>query len=71
MDFGQTLESKANITNIFVDAPAMNAIILPGSTGTIGAALSNITEIKDFPVRQFDQADHIFSIHFGLNYIAC
>ena len=44
--------------------------IVPGGTGVFNATFGNRTEIEDFLVRRFDQADYILGVSFGVTHLA-
>lgn len=69
-DFGATLGPETTVTHTFADAPALDVIIVPGGTGVINATLGNQTEIEDFLVRRYEQAEYVLGISFGVTHLA-
>lgn len=69
-DFGQTLGPETTVTHTFADAPALDVIIVPGGTGVVRASLDNNTEIEEFLVRRFDQAEYVLGVSFGVTHLA-
>lgn len=69
-DFGYTLGPSTVATHTFLDAPALDVILVPGGYGNLALVQKNDTSIEDFLIRRAPFTEYVLSVCTGAVHLA-
>lgn len=65
MDLGHMLRPTILATHSFLDAPALDVLLIPGGVGNVVLEQHNDTSVEDFVKLRYDQVDYMMSVCTG------
>ncbi|KAK4105445.1 class I glutamine amidotransferase-like protein [Parathielavia hyrcaniae] len=70
MDLGFMLQPKLSATHTFLDAPALDVLLVPGGFGTVALQQANDTDIPTFLRNRFGSLEYLLSVCTGSALVA-
>jgi putative intracellular protease/amidase len=70
MDLGFMLQPKLTATHTFLDAPALDVLLVPGGLGALALEQSNDTALPTFLRNRFASLDYLLSVCTGSGILA-